>query len=76
MADVGAPDAGAEHPVREPTALFVEGSINTCLAGLGLTLLAFLTTKHPCEPKQTPPTHLLHRLNIFVRLGVIPSAFA
>jgi hypothetical protein len=28
------------------------------LAGPRLTLLAFWHTWHPCEPKQTPPTHL------------------
>jgi hypothetical protein len=31
---------------------------------------------HPCEPKQTPPTHLHHWFIIIVRLEVIPSAFA
>jgi len=62
--------------VKEPTTLFVWGAYKYVLAGLGITLLAFLTTRHPCEPKQTPPTHLLHRLIIFVKLRVIPSVFA
>jgi len=62
--------------VKEPMALFVWGVYKYVLAGSGLTLLAFKHTWHPYEPKQTPPTHLLHRLFIFVRLGVIPSAFA
>ena len=31
---------------------------------------------YPCEPKQTPPTHLHHWFIVVVRLWVIPSAFA
>jgi len=46
------------------------------LVGPRLTLLALWHSWHPCEPKQTPPTHLHHWFIIVVRLGVIPSAFA
>jgi len=56
---------------KRPTTLFVWGAYKYVLAGLRLTLLVFLTTRHLCEPKQTLSTHLLHRLTIFVRLRMI-----
>jgi hypothetical protein len=54
--------------------IFVRGLLID-LGQLGLMILALWHTWHPCEPKQTPPTHLHPWFIIFVRLGVIPSAF-
>ena len=68
-------DAPDRASPKSLTALFVEGAYKYLLAGLWLTLLAFLYTWHPCEPKQTLPTHLHQWLTIIVRMRMIPSAF-
>ena len=57
------------------TTLFFGVAYKYFLASSRATLLVFWHTWHPCEPKQTPSTHLHHWFFIVVRLGVIPSAF-
>jgi hypothetical protein len=54
---------------------YLEGLYKLCLACSKTSFLALWRTWHPCEPKQTSPTHLYPWFIIKMRLGVIPSAF-
>jgi hypothetical protein len=63
-------------PLLDPNGSICFGVYKYMVAGSWGTLLALWHTWHPCEPKQTPPTHLHPWFIMKVRLGVIPSIFA